>query len=94
MVREYGLHDTVPRMKTTIEIANPLFAEVKRLAAREETTVRALVEEGLRATLERRKASKPKRLRTIVVEGGGLTPEFRDAPWEKVLEAAYEGRGG
>jgi hypothetical protein len=81
-------------MKTTIEISDPLFAEVKRLAAREETTVRALVEEGLRTTIERRKSAPKKRIRLITVSGGGLSPEFADASWEKILEAAYEGRGG
>lgn len=81
-------------MKTTIEISDPLFAEVKRLAAREQTTVRALVEEGLRSTIERRRAAPKKRIRTVVSRGGALTPEFRDAPWEKFLEACYEGRGG
>ncbi|MDQ3259383.1 MAG: type II toxin-antitoxin system VapB family antitoxin [Pseudomonadota bacterium] len=41
-------------MKTTIEIADPLFKEANRLAAQEGTTVRALVEHGLREVLTER----------------------------------------
>jgi len=39
-------------MKTTIDIADPLLDEARKLAAREGTTLRALVERGLRVRLE------------------------------------------
>ncbi len=35
-------------MKTTIDIADPLLREARKLANREGTTLRALVEQGLR----------------------------------------------
>ena len=36
-------------MKTTVEISDSLAEEAKRVAARERTTLRALIEAGLRA---------------------------------------------
>jgi hypothetical protein len=38
----------VTHMKTTVEISDGLLDEARRLAAREATTVRALIEAGLR----------------------------------------------
>ncbi len=42
-------------MKMTVEIPSPLLSEVKETASREGTTVRALIEEGLRRVLEERR---------------------------------------
>jgi len=42
-------------MKTTIEIPNSLLEEARKLASQEGTTVRALVETGLRRVLAERK---------------------------------------
>ena len=39
-------------MKTTVEIGKDLFARSREVARREGTTLRALIEEGLRAALE------------------------------------------
>jgi predicted transcriptional regulator len=39
-------------MRTTIEIDDALFERIRRLARREKTTIRALVERGLRLVLE------------------------------------------
>jgi len=46
--------DMVSHMKTTIHIPDSLFDEAKKVAIREKTTLKALVEEGLRkVVLER-----------------------------------------
>jgi hypothetical protein len=60
-------------VKTTIEIADPLLVEAKSVAAREGTTVRALVEEGLRLVVKSRSATKTARfrLRDASVKGRG-----------------------
>jgi len=80
-------------MKTTVEIADSLVASAKQLAARKGTTLRALVEAGLRRVLEDYERGKPFRLRDASFTGRGLQPEFRDGDWEKIRDATYEGRG-
>jgi Arc/MetJ family transcription regulator len=78
-------------MKTTIEISDALLERAKALAAREGTTVRALVEDGLRQVLRSRRGGPEFRLRDASVGGHGLSPEFRDATWDKIRDAVYEG---
>jgi hypothetical protein len=80
-------------MKTTIEIADPLLAAAKDLAGKEGTTLRALVELGLRRVLDEHQRAVPFRLRPVGFEGRGLTPEFRGAGWETIRDAIYEGHG-
>jgi hypothetical protein len=82
-------------MKTTIDIADPLFERARDLAEREGTTLRALVEEGLRRVLDRKGARQPFKLRDARYRGPcqGLTPEFAAGGWERIRAAVYEGRG-
>lgn len=80
-------------MKTTVEIADSLAREARELAAREKTTLRELIEAGLRAVLQERRKRAAFRLRDASQGGKGLRPELRDASWESVRDAAYEGRG-
>jgi Bacterial antitoxin of type II TA system, VapB len=86
--------DMVAHMKTTIEIADPLLEQAKRVAAREGTTVRALVEQGLRAVLAERRAPDEFRLRKATFKGKGFQPDARGLSSERIRELAYEGRGG
>lgn len=80
--------------KTTVDIPESLLAEAKEVAAREGTTLRALVESGLRAVIDRRlRADATFRLRDASVDGEGLQPEFRGAGWDRIRDAAYEDRG-
>lgn len=81
-------------MKTTVEIAEPLLAEAKRVAAREGTSIRALIEEGLRGALDRRRRREPFRLRRASCGGNGLRPEVREGAWERIRDLIYDGRGG
>jgi hypothetical protein len=80
-------------MKTTVEIADALAREAKEIAAREGTTLRELIEAGLRSVLRDRRRKAAFRLRDASFGGNGLQPEFRGADWERIREAAYEGRG-
>lgn len=79
-------------MKTTIEIPDKLLEQAKRVAARDRTTVRALVEHGLRRELTDRAQEKPFRLRKASVKGRGLQEGVRDLSWEQLREMANEGR--
>ncbi len=63
-------------MKTTLEIEDRLLIEAKKMAAERRTTLRRLVEEGLRerlAFIKRAKRGKQKRLKIRwEVAAGGL----------------------
>lgn len=80
-------------MKTTVEISDALLAAARAVAARESTTVRALIEEGLRLAVERRKRLKRFTLRDASVGGEGLQPGFSFDRWADIRDAIYEGRG-
>ena len=79
-------------MKITIDIAAPLLRDVRQLAARNGTTLRALVERGLRRVLE--DGNRSRTLRKVTFKGRGLRPELRDASREQLRVLAYESCGG
>ncbi len=82
-------------MKTTIDIADALLDQARATAARDGVTVRALVEEGLRAVLAQRRARRPRfQLRDASFKGKGLQPGVHLADWSDVAAAIYSGRGG
>lgn len=90
-MNEYGY----PYMKTTVEISDALLEETKKIAAREDVTVRTLIEQGLRRVIAERKQRRgPFRLRKAVFKGQGLTAEARAAGPERLHDLTYEGRGG
>lgn len=61
-------------MKTTIELPDDLFVAAKRRAAEERTTLRAIVERGVRAQLRRPQKAAPRAgkasIRWVTVDGG------------------------
>ncbi len=77
-------------MKTTLEISDPLLRDARRIAAREGTTLRALVEQGLRQIVTAKKKQRAGfRLRDVSFTGRGLRPELRDAGWERIRDLIY-----
>lgn len=82
------------RMKTTVEISDALLAAAKDRAHARGTTLRALIEEGLRRVLHEDAGQGEFRLREASFGGKGLRPEVRDGGWERIAELTYEGRGG
>ncbi|MCY7314852.1 MAG: type II toxin-antitoxin system VapB family antitoxin [Rubrivivax sp.] len=81
-------------MKTTIEISDAVLAEARQLAAQHGTTVRALVERGLRRELaERKSRAAPFELRAASFKGKGLQPGAKGQSWEQLRELAYGDRG-
>lgn len=83
----------VTHMKTTIEISDSLLRRAKSLAQREGTTVRALVEAGLRAVLSERRPRAKFQLRDASFAGRGLSEAARGEGWDALRDAIYEGRG-
>jgi Arc/MetJ family transcription regulator len=81
-------------MKTTIEVSDALLEAAKRHARERGTTLRALVEEGLRGVLESAPSAVEFTLRDASVDGNGLHPDLREGGWERIAERTYEGRGG
>lgn len=80
-------------MKTTVEISDSLLREAKRVAAREGTTVRALIDQGLRHAVAQRKRGSAFRLRKATFKGEGLSAEAARLGWDRLRELVYEGRG-
>lgn len=79
-------------MKTTVDLPDALVHAAQEVARAEGTTLRKLVEDGLRAALERRRAASQFRLPDASVDGRGLRPEFQDAGWHEMRAAAYGDR--
>ena len=77
-----------------MEISDALADQAKAVARREETTLRALIEAGLRQVLRDRQRRSRFQLRDASFGGRGLQPEFRDGDWQRIRDATYEGRGG
>ena len=78
-------------MKTTVEIADPLFAEAKAEARRRGITVRALIEDGLRRVIAEPTAAKYV-LPDLSYGKAGPSDDWLGATWEEKLEIIYEGR--
>jgi len=78
-------------MKTTVEISDGLLAEAKSLAAAESTTLRELIEQGLRSVVgNSQRMKRPFRLRDGSVGGRGMS---RRMTWDEIRGEIYKGRG-
>lgn len=80
-------------MKTTVEISDALLEAAKRHAAERGTTLRAILEEGLRSVVESAR-EEAFTLREASVGGQGLHPDVEEGGWARLAELVYEGRGG
>jgi hypothetical protein len=76
-------------MKTTVEISDELLTQAREVAARDGLTLRALIEAGLRDQIAKRRRPARFSLRDASVGGKGMTPEYRDAGWDRIRDAAY-----
>jgi hypothetical protein len=81
-------------MKTTIHIPDSLFKEARQLAHEEHTTMKALIEMGLRKVISERKQRENFKLCKATFKGHGLQPHIAGASWNKLRDISYEGRGG
>jgi hypothetical protein len=79
-------------MKTTVDLPEALVHEAQELARAQGTTLRAVVEDGLRTVLARHRSGPQFRLPDASVDGNGLRPEFRDAGWDELRAAIYGDR--
>jgi CRISPR/Cas system-associated protein Csm6 len=84
----------VNHMKTTIQIPDSLLKEARKLANEERTTLKSLMEEGLRRIVSERKRRGRFKLRKATFKGKGLQPHLAGATWDQIRDLGYEGRGG
>jgi len=81
-------------MKTTVDISENLHEEARKIAAGEKSSVKALIEEGLRKVINERKHRAHFKLRKATFKGNGLQTAFDGAAWDKIRAKVYEDRGG
>lgn len=79
----------VAHMKTTVDIADDLLLRAKREAEASQTTLRSLIEEGLREVLGRKALAKHKPIKPVTFRGRGLQPEFRGKSWDAIRDAIH-----
>ncbi|MBL7488334.1 DUF2191 domain-containing protein [Frankia sp. AgB1.9] len=82
----------VSHRKTAVDLPDALLREAHDVARAEGTTLRALLEEGLRAVLARRRSATRFELPDASVAGNGLRPGFRAVGWEHLRAASYSDR--
>lgn len=78
------------RMKTTIDIADGLFVEAKARARQDGTTLRALVERGLRTVLDETPVAEREPFRIVPFGEAAGPDETEDL--ERLLREARAGR--
>lgn len=82
-------------MKTTVNLADGLFEDARRVAEEQGVTFKELIEAGLRREVERRRQAPPIfRLRDASVGGEGLQPGVDVSDRETWHPLVYAGRGG
>jgi len=77
----------VTHMKTTVDIADDLLLRAKREAEASQTTLRSLIEEGLRELLARKALAKHKPIKPVTFRGRGLQPGFGGEGWDAIRDA-------
>ncbi len=76
-------------MKTTVNLPDELLREAQELARRQGTTLRELIETGLRTTVRQRSNDTHFTLPDASVDGRGLQPAYRDAGWDQLRDTIY-----
>jgi hypothetical protein len=84
----------VAHMKTTVDIADDLLLRAKQEAEASRTTLRSLIEEGLREVLGRKSAALRSPIEPVTFRGTGLQPEFQGKGWDAIRDAVYGGDSG
>lgn len=79
-------------MKTTLNIHDALLQEAKAFAARQQTTLTRLIEDGLRLRLRAQEVSvaKPSRPMPVWEGGGGMNPRLSGLSTREMLDLLDE----
>jgi hypothetical protein len=82
-------------MKTTVHIPDALLKAAQALAAKEKTTLKALIAEGLQEIVQQRKTRQPFKLEDMSYPPANLVQEkVEPKSWDEIRALIYEGRGG
>ena len=84
----------VSPMKTTVQIPDSLFKEARNVARQKHTTMKALIETGLRRVISEHSQRERFKLRKATFKGKGLQPHLAGVSWDQLRDISYEGRGG
>jgi hypothetical protein len=79
-------------VKTTVELADALFARAKKHAQRTGQPMRALIEEGLRLVLDQRAAGTHYELSDRTVGNARGKNPLEALSWQELREEIYGGR--
>lgn len=80
-------------MKTTVEITDDLLRQAKKVALESRTTLRDLIERGLRREIENH-CSRAFTLPDESFGGSGTQAGIDEGDWSSIAAIIYEGRGG
>ena len=80
-------------MKTTVEVPDDLLRQAKRVALNEKTTVKALIEQGLRSVIADRRRRRGFKLRSASFRGDGLVAGQSLQDWAAIRDLVYSERG-
>jgi hypothetical protein len=80
-------------MKTTVDISSSILRKAKQFALMRKTTLKFLIERGLREVLSG-PAKVTYRLKDKSVGGKGLQPPFDWNSWEEIRDLAYGKKRG
>jgi hypothetical protein len=80
-------------MKTTIEISDALLTAARGAAAKRRTTLRRLVEDGLRRVLTEQREAEGFQLRKVSFKGKGVQPPLVEGEWERIRDLVYDKHG-
>jgi len=80
-------------MKTTVELPDSLLRQAKRVAVKNRTTVKALIEQGLRAAIAERTRGTGFTLRQAAFRGDGLVAGRSLQDWASIRDLVYTERG-
>jgi hypothetical protein len=87
-----GTHIGVPAMKTTIDIADDLIRRARQIQKREDITLRALVEEGLRYAIDKHAPIAKKYQFHAIVDGEPYVPGAPVVDVTRMIREMYEER--
>ncbi|MBI4367000.1 MAG: hypothetical protein HY543_09300 [Deltaproteobacteria bacterium] len=82
-------------MKTTIDIVDSLFKQIKAVANAQGLTMKAIIEGALRRFLETEKTRPARfRLRKHPFRGRGMAEGISEGDWQAIRTRIYERQGG